>query len=146
MVINMVTIKEFAITDYESALTLWQNTEGVCNCEKCTLLDSKENIEKFLNRNPGLSFIAVENGIVKGVVLAGHDGRTGIIYRLTVSEKLRENGIGKQLVEKAVNGLKHEGLTIVKAFVLKDNNGGNAFWDKIGFTENNTAVTRFKIL
>ncbi|MCL1789438.1 MAG: GNAT family N-acetyltransferase [Oscillospiraceae bacterium] len=142
----MIKIKEFTITDYESALTLWQNTEGVCNCDKCTTLDSKDNIQKFLDRNKGLSFAAVENSELKGVVLCGHDGRTGMIYRLTVADEYRKKNIGRRLVENSVEALRQEGLTTVKAFVLNDNDGGNAFWDKIGFGISDIAVTRGKAI
>jgi ribosomal protein S18 acetylase RimI-like enzyme len=136
-----MTIREFAITDHDSVLKLWDSVKGVCTCKKCMFLDSREQIEKYLARNPGMSFVAEENEII-GVVLAGHDGRTGLIYRLTVSEEFHNNKIGSRLVDRAVQALKKEGLTNVKAFVLNDNHGGNAFWEKIGFKENDTAVTR----
>ncbi|MCL1902857.1 MAG: GNAT family N-acetyltransferase [Oscillospiraceae bacterium] len=138
----MINIRELTINDYEAAISLWKNTQGVCNCDKCTALDSKENIEKFLKRNKGLSFAAEENGELKGVVLCGHDGRTGLIYRLTVTEELRKRNIGRKLVNSSVEALRREGLTTVKAFVLNDNDGGNAFWDKIGFGISDIAVTR----
>lgn len=140
----MIVIKELTIADYDGALKLWQSTNGVCNCPKCALLDLPENIEKFLNRNKGLSFAAVDGNELVGVLLCGHDGRTGMIYRLTVSEKRQRGGIGKQLVEKAVEGLKQDGITDVKVEVLNDNENGNAFWEKVGFAEAVTSVTRHR--
>ena len=142
-------IKEFTLSDYESVHALWYGTEGVCKCEKCTFLDSREQIEKYLLRNPAMSFIAVENGhnsedTVVGAILAGHDGRTGLIYRLTVAEEFRNRGIAGQLVEKSLEALKAEGLIAVKIFVLGDNDTGNAFWEKIGFKKFDIAVTRGK--
>jgi len=102
------------------------------------LLDTRENIEKYLTRNPAMSFVAVEEATyagekLVGAVLAGHDGRTGLIYRLTVAESYRERGIGRLLVEAAVAALKRAGITNVKAFVLSDNEGGKVFWEKSGF-------------
>ncbi|MCL2634353.1 MAG: GNAT family N-acetyltransferase [Oscillospiraceae bacterium] len=137
-------IREFTLADHSAAFTIWQNTKGVCNCDKCMTLDKEEEIARFILRNPGMSFVAEQDGEVIGTVLAGHDGRTGIIYRLTVAEKIREKGIGKALVENAVKALKNEGLTTIKAFVLNDNDIGNIFWEKIGFKENDMAVTRVK--
>jgi len=143
---NRMIIREFTVSDHKAALNLWHTAEGVCNCEKCIYLDSRERIERFLLRNPGLSFVAEEGGAIIGTVLCGHDGRTGLIYRLTVSEKFRKKGLGKALVENAVEALKSEGLTIVKLFVLNDNHAGNAFWKKIGFKENDAAVTRSMVI
>jgi len=138
---NMI-IREFASADIEAAHLLWRSTEGVCKCDKCTELDSRENLEKFMTRNPKSCFIAEIDGNIAGTILAGHDGRTGLIYRLTVSEECREKGIGKALVDRSVEMIKSEGIKVVVAFVLSENEGGNAFWEKIGFTEENMATTR----
>jgi ribosomal protein S18 acetylase RimI-like enzyme len=140
-----MTIREFTMNDYSEIHTLWYSTPGVCRCEKCILLDSRDNIERYLSRNCGMSFVAQDDesaGKLVGAVLAGHDGRTGIIYRLAVAERLHKRGIGRMLVEKAVAALKLEGITNVKAFVLCENNGGNTFWGKVGFELLEKAVTR----
>jgi ribosomal protein S18 acetylase RimI-like enzyme len=141
---NNLVIKEFTLSEYEMAYELWHSTKGVCNCDKCMHYDSKEEIERYLKKNPGMSFAAIENGELVGIVLAGHDGRTGLIYRLTVSEKFRKRGIAKRLVEKSLVALKKDGIIAVKAFVLSDNPAGNAFWEKIGFKELDIASTRAK--
>jgi len=138
----MVLIRDFTIGDHAEVVKLWQSVKGVCNCEKCMFLDTEEQIARFLERNPGLSQIAVENGVLIGTILVGHDGRTGFIYRLTVLEEFRNCGIATQLVQKAIEVLKDEGITNVKAFVLNDNLGGNAFWEKVGFEVSTRAMTR----
>jgi ribosomal protein S18 acetylase RimI-like enzyme len=141
-----MNIKEFTMSDYNAAHSLWWNTKGVCNCDKCMFLDSKEQIEKFLARNPNTSFIAEENGELIGTVLCGNDGRVGTIYRLTVSEKTRKRGIGKALVEKAAAALKNEGITSIRMFALKDNEGANAFWERLGFKKMDEAIARSIII
>jgi len=137
-----MTIREFTAADYKAAHTLWWNTKGVCNCDKCTELDSEANLGRFMKRNPNSCFIAEKDGTLVGTILAGHDGRTGLIYRLTVAEESREKGIGRALVEKSVEALKREGIMSVTAFVLKENETGNAFWEKIGFIDDGRAATR----
>jgi len=110
-------------------------------------LDTLENIEKYLARNPGMSFVAIDTQSgdkLIGAVLAGHDGRTGLIYRLTVAEAYRESGMGRQLVDAALAALKNAEITTVKAFVLNENDGGNMFWEKAGFELLTKAVTRNK--
>jgi ribosomal protein S18 acetylase RimI-like enzyme len=138
----MILIRDFIIGDHEQVVKLWKSVKGVCNCEKCMFLDTKEEVKRFLDRNPGLSQIAVENGVLIGTILVGHDGRTGFIYRLTVLEEFRNCGIATRLVKKAVSLLKSEGITHIKAFVLNDNHGGNSFWEKVGFDISTRAMTR----
>ena len=137
-----MTIRTFTMDDYYSALALWQVTEGVCNCEKCMKLDSREKIEKFLLRNPTTCFIAEENGRLLGTILGGHDGRNGFIYRLSVAEKFQRHGIGEALVNATTEAFKAEGINSIRLFVMTDNHKGNAFWEKLGFKEVNTAITR----
>ncbi|MDR2558357.1 MAG: GNAT family N-acetyltransferase [Oscillospiraceae bacterium] len=136
-----MTIKKFTIKDYNAANSLWRKTAGICSCEKCLRYDSREEVTKFLAKNPETCFIAEENGELIGTVLAGNDGRTALIYRLAVDEKYRIRGIGRALVKKAVEALKREGMEAVTLFCLKDNESGNAFWEKIGFTEMTEAIT-----
>jgi ribosomal protein S18 acetylase RimI-like enzyme len=134
-------IKSFTAADIKAAHVLWRSTKGVCNCDKCMELDSEMNLQKYMIRNPSSCFVAVDSGTLVGTILAGHDGRTGFIYRLTVSENCREQGIGKALVAASVKALKAEGVLTVVAFVLNDNPGGLIFWDKIGFCDDGRAVT-----
>ena len=135
-------MREFTIADYEAAAGLWENTDGVCTCDKCNIIHKKENIKNFLERNPELSYVALVDGEVVGTILCGHDCRTGMIYRLTVSEKHRKKSIGKKLVERSIAQLKSQGIITVKIFVLNDNAPGNLFWEKVGFGQMENAVTR----
>ncbi|MCL2638081.1 MAG: GNAT family N-acetyltransferase [Oscillospiraceae bacterium] len=135
-------IREFKPADIAAAHALWRSTEGVCNCEKCMFLDSEANLTKYMKRNPTSCFIAETDGKLAGTILAGHDGRTGLIYRLAVSKENRKKGLGRALVDKALEALKSEGIRSVLAFVLESNETGNIFWDKIGFKVGNDAVTR----
>lgn len=143
VVLSNIIIREFTIDDYQFANALWQTAEGVCHCPKCTILNTKERIEKFLNRNPEFSFVAVDsgNGVVVGTALGGHDGRTGFIYRVAVADQFRKRGIGTELVNKVVASLKSEGLTCIKTFVLNDNPNANTFWEKNNFGASKTSIT-----
>ena len=64
-------IKQFGIDSYDSILALWKRCEGIGLSDA----DSRESIREYLERNPGMSFIATSGGAVIGGVLAGHDGR-----------------------------------------------------------------------
>ncbi len=127
---NMIEYRLMTINDYEDAYDLWVKCGNGLNDKD----DSREGIEKYLKRNPNTSFVAVLDGNVVGVMLCGHDGRRGIIQHACVSPDCRRMGIGKKLVDLALEALKNEGINKVLLVAFKKNEGGNAFWESQGFT------------
>ncbi len=71
-----VKIREFEISDWEAAWQLWQKELGKSTDDSW----SREKVETFLERNPGLSFAAMVDGEFTGTVMCGFDGRRGYIY------------------------------------------------------------------
>lgn len=130
-------------SDYDAAVDLWKNTVGMGINE---IDDSRAGIEKFLNRNPNTCFVAEENGKLIGTILCGHDGRRAFIYHTAVIGHMRGNGVGKTLVETAVTALKNEGITKAALVVIRSNQPGNAFWERMGFVERPDLVYRNKSL
>src|SRR5437667_3728786 len=102
----MIRIREFVIDDYDKAVALWNLAEGVEVAEG----DSREEINAYLLRNPGLSRIAEEDGTIVGAVLCGHDGRRGLIYHLVVAPAYHAKGIGRLLVGECIAQLRAAGL------------------------------------
>lgn len=129
--------------DYEAVYSLWINTAGM---GLNSLDDSREGIEIYLKRNPGTCFVAKEEKRVVGVILSGHDGRRGYIYHTAVDMDERGKGIGKRLVEKAIEALRQEGIHKVGLVVFGKNETGNKFWERIGFEERKDLIYRSKII
>jgi putative acetyltransferase len=94
-------IFEFAITDYQNVISLWKNCEGI----GLSRADSKDSMEAYLKRNPGMSFVAIYQNEIIGAVLCGHDGRRGYLHHLAVHPDYRKQGIGRSLVAKCVAAL-----------------------------------------
>ncbi len=136
-------IRLMQIQDYDQVYDLWMSCK---NMGFNNLDDSREGVERFLKRNPAASFIAVEDGSVLGIILAGHDGRRGYIYHLSVAESRRRQGIGARLVEKSLAALKSEGINKVALLVFNRNEVGNAFWEKQGFARRADVAYRNKAL
>ena len=124
-------VRNMGIEDYEAVLNLWNKTEGMGMND---VDDSREGIEKYLTRNPNTCFVLEESGAILGVILAGHDGRRGYIYHTAVDKAMRGRGIGRLLTEAALAALKAEGIAKVALVVFSKSDGGNAFWEKEGFT------------
>ena len=120
----MITTREFTLADYDRACALWSEVEGVEICEG----DSCAEIARYLERNPGLSQVAEENGALVGAVLCGHDGRRGFIYHLAVAPALRGRGVGKLLLEACLGGLRAAGIPRAIILVASDNSLGREFW------------------
>ena len=134
-------IRNMLLSDYDSVFALWKNTPGM---GLNTSDDSESGIERYLLRNPNTCFVSEKNGEIIGVILSGHDGRRGLIYHLAVKVSEWNHGVGSALLEHAVEALKIEGISKVYLMVFKNNEKGNAFWEKRGFTIPDTTVYRAK--
>ncbi len=125
-------IHEMTAQDYDDVAGLWRNIEGVGLDEDT---DSREGIAAYLARNPGLSYVARQDGMVVGAVLCGHDGRRGYLHHLAVAPAHRHNGIGRALVEACLATLGSIGIQKCNIFLFSDNEPGEAFWKQIGWKE-----------
>ena len=126
-------IKQVTIDDYDQLFELWNSTEQSRRALN-PVDDSREGIERYLKRNPNTCFAAVQDGRIIGVILTGHDGRRGIIHHMCVHPEFRRMGIAAQLVSLAEDALKKEGIQKVFGLVFTDNEAGNLFWEKQGYS------------
>ena len=136
-------IRNMQLNDYDSVYALWLSCAGM---GLNNIDDSREGIKKYLARNPETCFVAVEQCCIIGAILAGHDGRRGYISHTAVSPAYQRQGIGKQLVEAALNALNGQNITKVNLVVFSHNENGNAFWEALGFTERPDLVYRNRTL
>ena len=125
-----IAIIPFDMDSYDAVIALWKQCEGVHVSDA----DSRENMQAYLARNPGMSFVATDNGEVVGAIQAGHDGRRGYIYHLAVHPSCRRRGIARRLVEGAVAGLRDAGIQRACMFIFDSNSGGAEFWTSMGWT------------
>jgi ribosomal protein S18 acetylase RimI-like enzyme len=127
-------IRVFAISDHAQAVALWDATEGIGSSSA----DSFENIAAFLQRNPGLSFVALDGDALVGTILCGHDGRRGLIHHLAVAPSYRRRGLGRELVRRVLEGLRGAGIEKCHLLVFDENAEGRAFWQRIGAEDRTT--------
>jgi len=96
--------------------------------------DSRERIQIYLDRNPGMSFLASSNGKVVGTILAGHDSRRGYIHHLAVTPICCRKGLARQLVNRCLGVLAELGIQKCHIFIFNGNADGFAFWKAMGWT------------
>ena len=124
------------IEDYDEIYALWQITSKRALSEA----DSRENIERYLTRNPQMSVVAVCDGKIVGTVLAGHDGRTGFIHHTAVHPDYRRRHIGRALAQSAVERISESGINKTQIYCYKDNSTGQSFWQSVGFNRTDNVL------
>ena len=117
------------LVDYEAVITVWQGAEG----GKLRDADSREGIDKYLKRNPGLSFVAEHEGQINGTVMAGHDGKPGYVQHLAVVSAHRCQGVATELVARCLAALRREGIIKSHIHVLANNALAKAYWSNRGW-------------
>jgi ribosomal protein S18 acetylase RimI-like enzyme len=125
-----IAYRPMSAADLGAARRLWSETEGVELAEG----DSVSELTGYLERNAGMSFVAHAGDRLVGAILAGHDGRRGILYHLAVAPPARGGGIGRELANRSLAALRQAGLTRVLILVARDNASGRSFWLRQGWT------------
>ena len=125
-------IREMTIDDFPEVHKLWMTIKGF---GIRTIDDSKEGVERFIKRNPTTSIVAEADGKIVGSILCGHDGRRGCLYHVCVRKGYRRQGVGKAMVVACMEALRKEQINKVSLIAFTKNDIGNAFWNKIGWTE-----------
>ncbi len=115
---------------YDVVLALWPQCDGIGLIQA----DSRESIQRYLERNPGMSFVATSGEAVVGAVLGGNDGRRGYIHHLAVHPNPRRRALGRRLVERCLAALAREGIRKCHLFIMNHNQAGIAFWKSVGWT------------
>ena len=119
------------ITDYESIINLWQESEGL----KLRDIDSREGISVYLLRNPKLSFVTEHEEEIIGTIMSGHDGKRGYIQHLAVSPKFRSSGIATNMLKLCITALKSSGIIKSHIHILNDNDSAKNFWSNRGWVK-----------
>ena len=132
-----ITLRAMTPEDYDKVYALWESIHGFAIR---SIDDSREGVERFLERNPGVSVVAVlgdgeeEAGRIVGSILCGHDGRTASFYHVCVAEEFRRHGVGKDMVVFCMNALMECKINTISLVAFHDNITGNSFWNGIGWT------------
>lgn len=119
-----MTVRPLGNADIAAARLLWTGMPGLF----LSSADEPAALERFFDRNPGLSWGAFDGEALVATVLAGHDGRRGFLYHLAVASDHRGHGLSTELMRRALEGLSEAAIVRVNVFVLADNLQGLAFW------------------
>lgn len=128
-----ILIRTMTDEDYDQVHALWLKISGFAIR---SIDDSREDVIRFIRRNPTTSVVAVDQdtGRVVGSILCGNDGRQASFYHVCVSKKYRRQGIGTKMVVFCMNALKELQINKIALIAFTKNDAGNAFWKQIGWT------------
>ncbi|MEY3775809.1 MAG: acetyltransferase YpeA [Verrucomicrobiota bacterium] len=119
------SLRPLTLTDYAVVHALWAATEGIGLNES----DTPEAIALFLDRNPGLSLVALAPAdVIVGTVLCGHDGRRGYLHHLVVTPAARGLGLARAMVNQCLASLRALGIPKCNLYLYANNESGRAFW------------------
>jgi N-acetylglutamate synthase len=121
-------IAPLAPDDYEEVAKLWKACEGLSRIE------TRDEYERFISRNPELSLKAVSpDGKLAAGIMVGYDGRRGYMYHLGVAPEFRRRGVASQMVKRSLELLRTLGMRRCTIFLFSDNNLAKKFWAAMGF-------------
>ncbi len=135
------TIRPMTITDYPAVLDLMKRTPGV----SIRATDSPKDTARFLQRDPGLSFVAFTDGLLISCVQSSHDDWRGFMQHLAVDTAHRRQGIANALVKHCLDALAAAGVFHINLDVFRSNAQAKAYWVKHGWTLRDD-VERFSLI
>ncbi|RKY76315.1 MAG: hypothetical protein DRH10_06010 [Deltaproteobacteria bacterium] len=95
------------------------------------------HIDADIAANPDGIFVAEEQGQVIGYITVriDHESKIGWIPHMAVMPQYQGQGIGKRLLEKALEYMKDEEMELARIETLEQNEIGKKFYPKMGFRE-----------
>ncbi|NWD83469.1 GNAT family N-acetyltransferase [Pseudomonas reactans] len=125
----MLNIRAMTPADYDAVLSLMQGTPGISLRDA----DSRSATERYLARNPGLSFVAEAAGRLIACVMCGHDGRRGYLQHALVLPEYRRQGIAQALTQRCLEALAQLGIHKCHLDVFKTNISAADYWQGQGW-------------
>lgn len=132
-----VSYRPLTIDDYDSMLALWKD-----NGVSVTQRDSRTNTGLFLKKNAPYCFAASAGNKMIGFIMVGCDSRSARVYHLVVASEWCRAGITHELIRKAWDILRGEGICGVDVIVFREDPAVE-FWESEGFRDTDGESYRF---
>jgi ribosomal protein S18 acetylase RimI-like enzyme len=127
---DSILITEYADEVHRSqVVALWETVFGY---------DAPHNnprlvIDKKVEADDHLFFVAVDGAPVVGTIMAGYDGHRGWIYSVAVAPSHRRRGIGSRLVGHAEHALTGKGCLKINLQIMEGNESVAEFYSSLGY-------------
>lgn len=130
-----VTVRRAGRGDVHAIAQLWERA-GLPPSRR----GFRNEIARLRRRDPELVIIALMDAQLVGAIAGSYDGRTAVLSRLAVDERVRRRGVGRQLVSALQRQLTELGAQTDGLIVLDGSDRADAFWRAVGFDRGATAA------
>jgi len=130
-----VTVRRAGRGDVHAIAQLWERA-GLPPSRR----GFRNEIARLRRRDPELVIIALMDAQLVGAIAGSYDGRTAVLSRLAVDERVRRRGVGRQLVSALQRQLTELGAQTDGLIVLDGSDRADAFWRAVGFDRGDTAA------
>ena len=113
----------------DKVVSLWEKVFG----DETTPMAPDLVIEKEMETDRGLSFVALSGESVIGAIMAGYDGHRGWIYAVAVLPNYQRHGIGSSLLAFAEQRLSALGCKKVNLQTMEGNEAAERFFSENGY-------------
>lgn len=121
-------IEKFTMESYEDIVELWRKS-GI----SVGSTDTRDEIERMLQRNPNLFLIGKVDNKVIGVVMGGFDGRRGYVHHLAIDPDYQRRGFGTMIMDDLIKRFRKIGVHKVHLFIEKYNKELVEFYMNLGW-------------
>jgi len=113
-----------------------ENLFGVLNGKDWKWRKARQ-VDGDLDRDAQGAFVAESNGVIVGYITTYSDQESGIGYipNLAVAADQRGSGIGRALIERALEHFRQQGLVNARIETLQQNPVGQHLYPSCGFRE-----------
>ena len=132
-------IRKIKKGDESSLIQLWKTVfpDDPPHNEPSSVLAEKLKVDDLV-------FVAELDGAIVGACMAGYDGHRGWLYAVAVLPEYRRIGIGRKLVQAAMESLKQIGCIKVNLQIRSTNTEVAAFYESLGYsTEDRLSMGAF---
>ena len=135
---DLKALKQLTVESF-TGVTLEQNVEqalGILNGHDWRWRKARHIDEDVAVNSDGI-FVAEAEGRIVGYIttLIDREAGKGRIPNLAVSAEFRNQGLGRQLIEHALNHFRREGLSYAMIETMAQNSVGHHVYTACGFTE-----------
>lgn len=134
-------IRAYRESDKDQVVAVWQ-ASGLVFPQN----DPWKDIDRKVCYDPEGLLVFEEDERVVGVVMAGYEGHRGWIQYLGVLPERQRAGIGRALVDAAIELLRQRGAPKVNLQVRRSNLDVIAFYESLGFKMDDVVGMGFRLV
>jgi ribosomal protein S18 acetylase RimI-like enzyme len=120
--------------DIAAVVALWQR------CDLTRPWNDPADDIALARRGPNATVLVGRDGDIVAAALVGHDGHRGWVYYVAVDPDHRAKGYGRAMMAAAEDWLRQAGIAKLQLMVRPDNTKVQAFYETIGYDEQERVV------